>query len=126
MDAHKVLWKVTLKGQGTTGVFQDLEKSGNGIYAFAGNTIYALSAADGTELFPPINGASTPPLDRGGRLYFGTQSGTLAVADESTGKTVKSLDLKAVAATKPQADGPRLLFGSTTGQLFVVYPDSIQ
>ena len=126
MDARKVLWKIPLKGQGTAGVFQDLEKSENGIFAFAGNTIYAFSAADGSELFPPINGASTPPLYREGRLYFGTQGGTLAEADEKTGKTVKSLDLKAVASTRPQADGPRLLVGSATGQVFVIYPDSIQ
>jgi outer membrane protein assembly factor BamB len=59
-------------------------------------------------------------------LYFGTQSGALVAADEGTGKTVKSLDLKAVANTRPQADGPRVLVGSTTGQVFVVYPDSIQ
>jgi outer membrane protein assembly factor BamB len=124
MDARKVAWKVSLKGQ-ATGVFQDLEASAGGIYAFAGNAIHALSASDGSELFPPIGGASTPPLDRGGRLYFGTQSGTLAVVDERTGKTVKSLELKAVAATRPKADGSRLLFGSTTGQVFVVYPDSI-
>ena len=126
MDAHKVAWKAVLKGAGTTGVFQDLEKSADGIYAFAGNTIFALSAGDGSELFPPIGGASTPPLERGGRLYFGTQSGTLAAVDEKTGKTVTSLDLKAVASTRPRADGPRLLLGSTTGQVFVVYPDSIQ
>ena len=126
MDAHKVLWKAALKGQGNMGVFQDLEKSTDGIYAFAGNSIYALSAADGSELFPPISGASTPPLEQGGRLYFGTQSGTLAAVDEKTGKTVKSLDLKAVPSTRPKADGPRLIFGSTTGQVFVVYPDSIQ
>jgi outer membrane protein assembly factor BamB len=126
MDAHKVLWKVPLKGQGNVGIFQDLEKSANGIFAFAGNTIYAFSAADGSELFPPISGASTPPMDRGGMLYFGTQSGALVAADEGTGKTVKSLDLKAVANTRPQADGPRVLVGSTTGQVFVVYPDSIQ
>ena len=126
MDARKVLWKTTLKGQGNMGIFQDLEKSADGIYAFAGSSIYALSAADGSELFPPIGGASTPPLDQGGRLYFGTQSGTLAAVDEKTGKTVKSLDLKAVPSTRPKADGPRLLLGSTTGQVFVVYPDSIQ
>jgi outer membrane protein assembly factor BamB len=126
MDARKVLWKVPLKGQGTKGVFQDLEKSANGIFAFAGNTIYAFSAADGSELFPPISGASTPPLYREGGLYFGTQGGTLAVADEGTGKIVKSLDLKTVANTRPQADGPRVLVGSTTGQIFIIYPESIR
>lgn len=126
MDARKVLWKVPLKGQGTKGVFQDLEKSANGIFAFAGNTIYAFSAADGSELFTPISGASTPPLYRERRLYFGTQGGTLAVADEGTGKIVKSLDLKTVANTRPQADGPRVLVGSTTGQIFIIYPESIQ
>jgi outer membrane protein assembly factor BamB len=126
LDAHKVLWKVPLKGQGTTGVFQDLEKSASGVFAFAGNTIYAQSAADGSELFPPITGASTPPLYHDGKLYFGTQSGTLVAVDEKTGKTVKSLDLKTVLSTRPQSDGPRLLLGSSTGQVLVVYPDSIQ
>jgi outer membrane protein assembly factor BamB len=126
MDARKVLWKVPLKGQGTTGVFQDLEKSADGIFAFAGNSISAISAADGSEMFPRIDGVSTPPLYRAGRLYFGTQGGALAAVDAGTGKMVKSLDLKAVANTRPQADGPRLLVGTTTGQIFVIYPDSIQ
>jgi outer membrane protein assembly factor BamB len=126
MDARKVLWKVPLKGQGTTGVFQDLEKSADGIFAFAGNSISAFSAADGSEMFPRIDGVSTPPLYRAGRLYFGTQGGALAAVDAGTGKMVKSLDLKAVANTRPQADGPRLLVGTTTGQILVIYPDSIQ
>jgi outer membrane protein assembly factor BamB len=124
MEARKTAWKVSLKGQ-AAGVFQDLEASAGGIFAFAGNTIYALSASDGSELFPPIGGASTPPLERGGVLYFGTQGGTLTAVDERTGKTLKTLDLEAVAATRPKADGSRLLLGSTTGQVFVIYPDSI-
>ncbi|MGO9310352.1 MAG: PQQ-binding-like beta-propeller repeat protein [Spirochaetia bacterium] len=126
LDAHKVLWKVRLKGPGSSGVFQDLEKSSRGVLAFAGNTIYGFSVSDGSALFPPISGASTPPLYRMGRLYFGTQRGILAEADEGTGKILKSLDLKAVANTRPQADGPRVLVGTTTGQVFVIYPDSIQ
>ncbi len=88
--------------------------------------IYGLSAADGSELFPPISGASTPPLDLAERLYFGTEGGTLAVADERTGKIVKTLDLKTIAKTRPEADGPRVLVGSATGQIFVIYPDSIR
>jgi outer membrane protein assembly factor BamB len=126
LDGHKVLWKVQLKGKGSTQVFQDLEKSSRGIFAFAGNAIYAISAADGSELFPPINGASTPPLSLNGKLYFGTQDGTLAEVDEETGQTVKSLALKAVPNTRPTEDGPRVLIGSTMGQILVVYPASIQ
>jgi outer membrane protein assembly factor BamB len=126
IEARKVLWKVPLKLQGAGGVFQDLELSAQGVFAFAGNTIYALSAENGAELFPPIGGASTPPFSRAGRLYFGTQSGTLAVADPGTGRIVKSLDLKNVACTRPQPDGPRLLVGTAAGQLLVIYPDSIQ
>jgi outer membrane protein assembly factor BamB len=125
MDARKVQWKAALKGPGATGVFQDLERSADGIFAFAGNSLFAISAADGTELFPRIDAVSTPPLYRDGRLYFGTQAGALTVVDAGTGKTVKSLDLKAVANTRPQADGPRLLVGTTTGQIMVIYPDSI-
>ncbi len=126
MDARKVLWKHPLKSRGPVGVFQDLEQSARGIFIFAQNTIYGISAADGAELFPPITGVSTPPLYRAGRLYFGTQNGTLSEADEQTGKTMKSLDLKAVATTRPQPDGPRLLLGSATGRVIIVYPDAIR
>ncbi len=126
LQGRKVLWKASLKGSGSKGVFQDLEKSANGVFVFAGDTIYAFSASDGSELFPPITGASTAPLDRDGRLYFGTRNGTLAVADDRTGKTVRSLDMKTVLNTRPQPDGPRLLLGGEAGQVFVVYPGSIQ
>jgi outer membrane protein assembly factor BamB len=126
MEAQKMLWKVPVKLQGTAGVFQDLELSDKGIYLFAGNTIYGLSTENGEELFPSLPDASTPPLHRAGRLYFGMHNGTLAVADAETGKIVKSLELKTIASTRPQPDGPRLLIGTTTGQVLVVYPDSIQ
>jgi outer membrane protein assembly factor BamB len=126
LQGRKVLWKTPLKGSGSKGVFQDLEKSANGVFVFAGDTIYAFSAADGSELFPPITGASTPPLDRDGRLYFGTRDGTLAIADDRTGKILKSLDLRTALNTRPQPDGPRLLVGGEAGQVFVVYPGSIQ
>jgi len=126
LQGRKVAWKAPLKGSGSKGVFQDLEKSANGVFAFAGDTIYAFSAADGSELFPPITGASTPPLDRDGRLYFGARDGTLIIADDRTGKMVRSLDLKATLNTRPQPDGPRLLLGGEEGQVFVVYPGSIR
>jgi outer membrane protein assembly factor BamB len=125
MDAHKVLWKATLKGTGNMGVFQDLEKSADGVFAFAGSTIFGFSAADGSELFPPISGAATPPLERDGKLYFGTPGGALQVADDKTGKALKTLELKTVLSARPHGDGPRLLLGSSTGQVLVVYPDSI-
>ena len=108
------------------GIFQDLEISPEGVFAFTGGTIYAVSAADGSPLFPPISGASTPPLYRAGRLYFGTGQGTLAAVDAGTGKRESTLDLKAVASTRPQADGPRILIGSRTGQVFVIYADAMQ
>ena len=125
LDAHKVLWKATLKGTGSMGVFQDLAKSADGVFAFASNTIFGFSATDGTELFPPISDASTPPLDRDGTLYFGTQQGALEIADDRTGKVMKSLDVKEVLSTRPRADGPRVILGGSKGQVLVVYPDSI-
>jgi outer membrane protein assembly factor BamB len=126
LQGRKVLWKTPLKGSGSKGVFQDLEKSATGVFVFATDTIYAFSAADGSELFPPITGVSTPPLDRDGKLYFGTQNGSLAVADDRTGKVVSALDMKATLSTRPQSDGPRLLLGGQAGQVFVVYAGSVQ
>ncbi len=125
LDTHKVVWKATLKGTGNMGVFQDLEKSADGIFAYAGSSIFGFSAADGSQMFPPIAEASTPPLDRDGKLYYGAQGGTLQIVDDKTGKALKSLEVKETLATRPHEDGPRVLLGSATGQVIVVYPDSI-
>ena len=125
LDTHKVVWRATLKGTGSMGVFQDLARSADGVFAFASNTIFGFSAADGTELFPAISGASTPPLDRDGKLYYGTQAGALQVADDRTGKPLESLDVKDALSARPASDGPRVILGSSRGQVLVVYPDSI-
>jgi len=117
-----------LKGAGSMGVFQDIVASADGrsLFVFASDAIFALSAADGSLLFEPLTGASTPPLSRDGKLYFGTIDKTLAVVDEATGKAVASLPMKAVLSTRPQPDGQRLVVGDRTGRVFVISPDAIK
>ena len=128
IDARQVAWKVPLKGAGPMGVFQDIVASADGrsLFVFASDAIFALSAADGSLLFEPLTGASTPPLSRDGKLYFGTIDKTLAVVDEATGKAVASLPMKAVLSTRPQPDGQRLVVGDRTGRVFVISPDAIK
>ncbi len=125
LDAQRVAWRKTLPGQGGGGVFQDLAGSADGVYVFTRNTVYAYGT-DGTPLFAPVPGASTPPLLLDGRLYFGTQSGKLSAVDALTGRPVASLDVGAVLNTRPVQDGPRIVVGTTKGDILVIYPGTMQ
>jgi len=124
LDAHAVHWKASAPA-GTGGIFQDIEVTPKGIFAFAGGSLYAFSPSDGSPLYPPITGVSTPPLVRDDTLYFGTEKGALAAVEAETGKRLKSLDLKETPTTRPQEDGPRILLGTASGQVLVIYPGTM-
>ena len=125
-DAKKVLWSSALPGTGTGGVFQDLAVSETGVYAFARGTLFGFSVTDGTALFDPVAGVTTPPLVDAGRLYIGGADGKLLILDAANGKPVASLDVGGKLTTRPSKDGDRIILGTANGRILVVNPAAVR
>jgi outer membrane protein assembly factor BamB len=126
LGARTELWEKPLVAKGSAGVFQDLECGREGVFAFAKNTIYALSADAGNQMYAPITDASCPPLLLNGLLYYGTGKGMLIVADAATGKTLKTLDVGGHINGRPRWADERLIAGTTEGEILVLNPDGIK
>lgn len=126
LAGRQILWSTPLPGTGSGGVFQDLEVTETGVYAFARGTLFAFSVADGKLLFDPVPGVTTPPLVSNGRLYIGSAEKKLLVLDPATGKAITSLDVGAKPTTRPSADGSRIIVGTDEGQILVINPDALK
>ncbi len=126
LAGKQMLWSTPLPGTGSGGVFQDLEVTDTGVYAFARGTLFAFSTADGKQLFDPVPGVTTPPLVSNGRLYIGNAEKKLLVLDPVTGKTIASLDVGARLSTRPSTDGNRIFAGTNRGEILVINPDALK
>jgi outer membrane protein assembly factor BamB len=126
LAAAKVLWQVPLVARQSVGVFQDLEAGPEGVFAYGKGSLYGLSLARGEPLFTPLSGVSCPPLYRDGRLFFGTDQGSLRIADAATGKILGSLDVKTKITSRPEWLEGLLYLGSAGGEIIVVNPAAIR
>jgi len=122
----RVLWERVLKKDRERGIYQDLEIGKDGVFAFAEGTLYGFSLGEGTELFRPLAGVACPPLYREeeGRLYFGSEAGSLVVADTG-GRTLKQLALGARVTARPVYEGGNLILGTDAGEVIVIRPELI-
>jgi len=126
LGSKEMLWSTPLPAGGTAGVFQDLEVSEVGVYAFARNTLFALSVAEGKPLFEPIPEVTTPPLLSGGKLYIGSAQQKLLVLDPATGKTIVTLAIGAKLTTRLTAEGSRIIAGTDDGRIFVIDTSAVK
>ena len=109
----------------------DIEIGGSGAYVYGRDgTIYGLNIADGSDLFTPIRGASTPPkyLRSGALIVYGTRDSKLVFASASNGATGKSLAVDGVLTTRPvEIPGDTLITaGTKQGSVLLIEPVGIQ
>jgi len=117
----EVQWESSLSG-GSGSVFSNPECSDTGVYLFAGSSIHGLSMQDGSGLFDPITGATSPPLYRGGTLYYGTKDGGLVAADARTGEVKDKIESEKIITTRPAESGERIVAGTKDGSVLVMHP----
>lgn len=127
LEAGEVAWQRKLEAGKDIGIFHDLETALAGVFAFADKSIYGFSLADGSPLFAPIRGVSSPPLYYAlpSLLYYGSTSGELIAADTS-GRIRKRLKVKGNITTRPYWDNGNLIVGTDSGELMVINPDFIE
>lgn len=127
LDAGGVAWERKLEAGKDIGIYHDLEAVPDGVFAFADKSIYGFSLADGSPLFAPIRGASSPPLYYAlpSLLYYGSTGGELIVADTS-GRIRKRLEVKGNITTRPYWDNGNLIVGTDSGELMIINPDYIE
>ena len=127
LEAGEVAWQRKLEAGKDIGIFHDLEAALGGVFAFADKSIYGFSLADGSPLFAPIRGVSSPPLYYAlpSLLYYGSTSGELIAADTS-GRIRKRLKVKGNITTRPYWDNGNLIVGTDSGELMVINPDFIE
>ncbi len=123
---NKIIWQKKPAGVKSIGVFQDLEYGKNGIFMFAKSTIYSFAELNGSSMFPPVKGISSPPLYYDGYLYAGNLGRALVVIDAKTGKIVKSLKVGGIISTRPEAAKGRIIVGTKNGKIVVVNPEGIK
>jgi len=127
LDAGEVAWERKLEAGKDIGIYHDLEAVPGGVFAFADKSIYGFSLADGSPLFAPIRGASSPPLYYAlpSLLYYGSTSGELIAADTS-GRIRKRLKVKGNITTRPYWENGNLIVGTDSGELMIINPDYIE
>ncbi len=121
LATQTVLWERDLSG-GSISVFSDPECSSQGVYIFAGNTLHGLSVSDGSDLFSPIRGVTGPPLYKNGKLYYGSQSGGLTVADAASGAPRGGVESRKIITTRPTENGISIIAGTEDGTILVMSP----
>lgn len=85
--------------------------------------LHTLAREDGAVAAPPIPGVSAPPLLSEGRLYWGTASGDLVVADGRSGEVLKRIRLARSVSIRPLMVGGTLYAGTSDGRVLKVDPN---
>jgi outer membrane protein assembly factor BamB len=122
LESGSVAWEKRLDSGKNLNSMQDPAVGEVGLYVFAKSTIYALSLETGERLFPPIQGASSPPTVDEGILWFGTQDGRIAAVDAKTGTRRASLATKDRAVGAPERRGDELAFPGESGAAIILRP----
>jgi outer membrane protein assembly factor BamB len=127
LDAGEVAWQRKLEAGKDIGIYHDLEAVPGAVFIFADKSIYGFSLADGSPLFAPIRGVSSPPLYYAlpSLLYYGSTGGELIAADTS-GRIRKRLKVKGNITTRPYWDNGNLIVGTDSGELMIINPDFIE
>jgi len=118
---RSVNWERDLSGESVS-VFSDPECSPDGVYLFAGSRIFGLSMKDGSDLFAPISGVTSPPLYRNGTIIFGTSEGGLSAADAATGERHIAVNADEVITTRPVPSGRSVAAGTEDGTVLIMSP----
>ncbi len=119
LQSKEVLWEKKLSGNAS--VFTDIACSGNGVYAFAKGSIYALNLQNGADLFAPISGATSPALCTGTNVVYGAGN-QLVIRNGSSGAIVQNIALPAGVTTVPVQVGDNIIVGTENGRVLYIHP----
>ena len=117
LAAEKVVWENKIAST----VFNDISAGSSGAYVYSKGKIYGLSITDGSELFSPISGATSPPFLEGSKLYFGKDE-TFVTAGASNGKIQKTIDIATTVTARPAKVNRTIVAGTASGELIVFNP----
>jgi outer membrane protein assembly factor BamB len=123
LDNKKILWQKKLDPASNVYPHQEMIVQGRGVYVFAGDKIYAFSAANGGALFTPLAGATAAPLYLEGKLYFGRNDGVLVVADANTGGILRLIEIDAHIISRPFAWDKRIVLATDRGN--IIFADKV-
>ncbi len=115
-----VAWSVDLPG----GSYVDPVVGSAGVYFYVDGRLFAYSH-QGQELFAPVSGVGAAPGYLFGELYIPLTSGRLIIADPTTGRTRRTLDLGEALTTQPAQAGDFVALGTTAGRIILVDPRGI-
>ena len=100
-DASAIVWQKKLSAEKTVEVFSDPIVTSSGVYITAKGTLYALSAASGDRLFPPVSGVTSTVCAVKKSLWCGMTGNMLAELNAANGKILRQITLPAVVSGPP-------------------------
>ncbi len=119
LASEKILWEKKLPGNAS--VFTDIACNGKGLYAYTKGTIFALSLESGSEMFPAVDNAASPPLCAGDRFYYGAGN-YLAYRRSSDGAVIGEIQVSGPIVTRPAAAGRKIVAGTSAGHILIMNP----
>jgi outer membrane protein assembly factor BamB len=120
LNNRRILWQRKLEANANIYPHQEIIAEKQGIYLFAAGKIYGFSCLNGTPLFRPLSGATTPPLYLQNKIYYGRDDGTLVIADASTGNIQRLIKIDARISSRPFVLGKKLILATEKGEILLV------
>jgi hypothetical protein len=119
-DASSIVWQKKLSAEKSVEVFSDPIVTSSGVYITAKGTLYALSAASGDPLFPPVSGITSTVCAVKKSLWCGMAGNMLAELNSANGKVIRQITLPAVVSGPPVYSGGILAAPLANGQELLV------
>ncbi len=125
LESREHLWEKFFPVDKDPGVPLALECGTENVYLFNGDRLFGWSGFEGRELFPVMDGVSSPPLYYDGFLCFGTNEGGFRIVDAFSGDLIKYLELGERITARPWFEEGHILVGTESGNIFVINPEAI-
>ena len=106
------------------GVFHCPTASAEGIYVFAGETLFALGH-DGSELFAPQGDAAGPAATANGEIAYPTTDGALRILNARTGAELVRYELPEVARARPVYRDNQIFLATTGGRIVALHREGL-
>jgi outer membrane protein assembly factor BamB len=119
-QTRTLLWERSIKA--SEAAQSDCAVNDTGVFILAGGKLFGFSH-EGTELWTPLEGVSSPPLAVPGKLIIGLSDKTLQILDSRTGNTLKSLKLLSTITARPAMMERLIIVGTDTGELMIIDPE---
>lgn len=124
LGSTAVAWQAKLDPAKSVEIFSDPLVTSDVVCLMGKNALYALSLADGSPRFTPLQGITTQPCEAKGYLWCGAGK-TLKQLDPASGKTVAEFSLAAAASGRPAFDGKTLYVPLADGSVGMMSLDKI-